>query len=29
VSALWTIINAVFAAVYRLVRRCSGENPDG
>jgi hypothetical protein len=29
VSAFWTIINAAFAAIYRLVRRRSGENPDG
>jgi len=29
VSALWTIINAAFAALYRMVRRRSGENPDG
>jgi len=29
VSAFWTIINGAFAAIYRLVRRRSGENPDG
>jgi hypothetical protein len=28
-SALRTIINAAFAAAYRLLRRRPGENPDG